>query len=115
MQITATDDGPLMTQEDTFSTVETESTQSTNMGDVKTLPWIEVRKRNSIRQRLSFKKKKHHASLKNVSHATDGEDRLLLLKIPRTMLQEMENNENMLDTEVEIPWMELDQSTGKLM
>ncbi len=117
MQITATDDGPLMTQEEILSTVDTldtESTQSTNMGDVTILPWIQVQKRDSMKQRLSFKKNKRDASLKGIPHTTEGNDRLLLLKIPRTTLFEMENDEKMLDTEVEIPWMELDQSTGKL-
>ena len=117
MQLTATDDGPLMTEVDTLSSVETfdtESTHSTNMGDATTLPWIEVRKRDSIRQRFSFTKKKRDGTLKGVTHTTDGKDRLLLVKIPQTMLMAIEHDEKMLDTEVAIPWMELDQSAGKL-
>ena len=117
MQITATDDGPLMTQEETLSSVEsfdTESTEGTSMGDATTLPWIQVQKRDSIKQRLSFSKKKRDGSLKGVPHTTDHKDRLLLLKIPSTMLLKMENDDKMSDTEVEIPWVELDQSTGKL-
>ena len=117
MQLTATDAGVLMTEEDTLSgveTLDTESTVSTNMGDVTTLPWIEVQKRGSIRQRFSITKKKRDGTLKGVTHTTDGKDRLLLVKIPQTMLLEIENDDKMLETEVEIPWMELDQSAGKL-
>ena len=116
MQLTATDAGVLMT-EDTLSgveTLDTESTLSTNIGDVTTLPWIEVRKRDSIRQRFSIAKKKRDGTPKGVTHTTDGKDRLLLVKIPQTMLLEIENDDKMLETEVEIPWMELDQSAGKL-
>ena len=103
--------------EDTLSgveTLDTESTLSTNIGDVTTLPWIEVRKRDSIRQRFSIAKKKRDGTPKGVTHTTDGKDRLLLVKIPQTMLLEIENDDKMLETEVEIPWMELDQSAGKL-
>jgi hypothetical protein len=114
MQITATEDGPLMSQEETLSTVDTESTQSANIDDATTLPWIQVRKGDSIKQRLSFNKKKRDGSLKGVSNTADGKDRLLLLKIPSTMLLEMESDDKLLDTEVEIPWMEVDQSTSKL-
>ena len=116
MQITATDDGPLMTQEQTLTAAETssiESTQSSNMADTTTLPWIEVRKRDSIKQRLSFSKKKRDGTLKGVPHTTAGKDRLLLIKIPQSMLTAIENDDKMVETEVEIPWMELDRSSGK--
>ncbi|XP_028404520.1 titin-like isoform X6 [Dendronephthya gigantea] len=94
----------LMTQQYTLS--------SANMLDssVATLPWIETQKRGSIRQRLSLRKRE--STSRNVYHAVDKNDRLLLLTIPRTMLMEIESDEESIDTEVEIPWMELEPLPG---
>ena len=91
---------------------ESNSSHSTDMSDLKTLPWIEVRQRNSIKKRLSFTRKKPRYDRIKGLHTKDGNDRLLLLKIPPNILTQLENNDQTLDTEVEIPWVELDQSAA---
>ena len=114
MEIRPTNQGPIIMDTTSLDNVDTESnsSHSTDMSDLKTLPWIEVRQRNSIKKRLSFKRKKPRYDRIKGLHTKDGNDRLLLLKIPPNILTQLENNDQTLDTEVEIPWVELDQSAA---
>lgn len=113
IQIRATDQGPVIMDVNSNIDTESNSSHSTNVSDFKTLPWIEVKQRNSMRKRLSFKSKKpNNDSIKGL-HIMDGNDRLLLLKIPPHILTQLENDEQTSDKEVEIPWVELDPTTAE--
>ena len=105
---------PKVDSPDNFGTTKTDDRHSTVYSDLKTLPWVEVGKHDSAKKRFSIskKKKQHDVTLRGL-HTTDGKDHLLLLKIPTNILAKIENDEQMLDTDVEIPWMELDPSSGE--
>ena len=76
-----------------------------------TLPWIEVRKRASEKQRgksLAAGKKSRHAY--QLTKEQVERDRLLLLKIPQKIFISTQSGGQSIMKEVEIPWMEIEAS-----
>lgn len=76
-----------------------------------TLPWIEVRKRASEKQRgksLAAGKKSRHGY--QLTKEQVERDRLLLLKIPQKIFISTQSGGQSITKEVEIPWMEIEAS-----